>query len=152
MLMMGLPGECPAWPDSQLPTDLLSSDIIWCNRRSTWVASVAKSILATWSSLSPFITTDNSSLICSSFALLFTGPAEFKSVKYITQATLKLCVHTSAAFTLHLFSVRTAEISDNKPGLSGPVSSITVYSEHVNPAARPGHRSKSAEDCSLLVL
>nr|ACR36419.1 unknown [Zea mays] len=50
------------------------------------------------------------------------------SFTYTTQATRMRCVHTSAASTLHWRSARTAKISERRPLLSGPLSSMAVWS------------------------
>lgn len=50
------------------------------------------------------------------------------SVTWITAAALVLWVHISALTTLQWRSVRTADTSDKRPGLSVPASSMVVYS------------------------
>jgi hypothetical protein len=64
---------------------------------------------------------------------------------------LSCCVQISAAFTLQFMVIRIAETFERRPGLSVPVSSITVCSvTNFAPTDYSRHVFKSAHEPSLL--
>lgn len=128
-----MPSSATSSPSPWASTSSMSAFISWCSRRSTWVDPTANSVCAPVpSSSSPPCPRRTFLRRCSMLVIrrvsTSMGLPVATSLTYTTQATLALCVHTSAANTLHWSSASTAKISDSRPVLSGPLSSIAVWS------------------------